>query len=77
MLRFRLNIINFEVQLWECGIEQTSCKRFCGFERKAAVFGAERLEKRIEELLLGTLTQLWKKSDGLVSVLCGLSVQPW
>lgn len=72
MLRFRLKIINFEVQLWERGIEQTSCQRLGVIERKMAVFGAEAFKKCIEELLLGTLAQLWKKSDGLVSVLCAV-----
>lgn len=41
------------------------------------IFGAEFVEQWIEELLLGTLAELWKKSGGLVSVLWDLMVQPW
>ena len=40
------------------------------FERKLAVFGlgAECVQERIEEPLLGTFAQLWKKSNRLASV---------
>lgn len=42
-----------------------------------SIFGAEFVEQWIEELLLGTLAELWKKSGELVSVLWDLMVQPW